>query len=393
MMVQENLILTVQVVLMSSDDSDDSDDSDEGVKGKGDSQSNSSKPSASSSGDATPDKVRQDILEAVKNVQEAVLAEVMETASSIVSSVKKEKFNRLFDNPEIPSSTIPAPSSYKALASNFSSALSKLKADTDNQWESGKQNGKFNTLLSIESRDLHFDVFDEWMDEGDDRPDAEVVILLDQSSSMQNHVGHWDGEKVAYDWGTSFSSVMAQASASMWAIKYACSKHEIPCSVLGYDDEFRALYSADSVVHLGSIPMFGSRGGTQPDEAVSVAIQILKKSNAKHKLLFSITDGEWLSDHKTQCEIQGLEKLGISTFLIQLPKGMEEIYSADGKSVIGAKPRFSEGINGGEETGYHDRPARVFPKWYGHKALIQAQDCTSLTKNIGRHILQAVISA
>jgi len=361
----------------SDDDSDDSYDSDDdsddsGSLSKENSSSNKSKLSEK-------DKVFAEVFQSNKVTVQQEMADVLSQISSLVETTK---YDKLFSKCEKPSHFAQTPIAYRALATNLARTIGKLKADSDNQWETGSSFGKFNIMRSIESRDLHFDVFDEYLDEGDERPDAEVVILLDQSSSMASR---------SYTVGSPnllspMMNTMGEASASMWAIKYACNQHDIPCSVIGYDDSYQALYSTETKVGLSQIPIFDCRGGTYPEQVLTIAKTILQKSEAKHRLLFSITDGDWFVDRLGLKAIEDMNKSGALTFLVQLPSSYAwgNASELNGGLVI-EKPNFSPISQRVLPDG------KLTPVNYGHQYLVQSHDCVSLTNAIGKHITGAMM--
>ena len=371
-----------------SDDSDDSDDDSENSEDSDDSDDseNSGSLSKTGSGNAShskrseADKVFAEVFQSNKVTVQQEMADVLSQISSLVETTK---YDKLFAKCEKPETLTVTPMAYRALATNLARTIGKLKADSDNQWETGSSTGKFNIMRSIESRDLHFDVFDEYLDEGDERPDAEVVILLDQSSSMASQSYVVGSPNV----NSPMFSTMGEASAAMWAIKYACNQHDIPCSVIGYDDDYQALYSTSTKVGISQIPIFDCRGGTYPEQCLTVAKTILQKSEAKHRLLFSITDGDWFMGILGIKTIEDMNKSGALTFLVQLPSSYTwELDKLNGGRTVIDKPNFST---------ISQRPladGKLTPVNYGHKYLIQSHDCVSLTNAIGKHITGAMMN-
>ncbi len=365
-----------------SEDSDDSKDSDDSFDSDDDSDDSGSK-SQDASSDSGKSKLSDSdkvFAKVFQNNKITVQQEMADVLSQISSLVEKTKYDKLFSKCEKPNNFAGTPIAYRALATNLARTIGKLKADSDNQWETGSAVGKFNIIRSIESRDLHFDVFDEYLDEGDERPDAEVVILLDQSSSMASRSYVVGSPSVI----SPMMTTMGEASASMWAIKYACNQHDIPCSVVGYDDGYQALYSTTTKVGLSQIPIFDCRGGTYPEQVLTIAKTILQKSEAKHKLLFSITDGDWFIDRLGLKAIDDMNKNGILTFLVQLPSNYTWNNGKDGRLVV-EKPEYSliaqRVLSDGKST----------PMNFGHQYLVQSHDCVSLTNAIGKHITGAMM--
>jgi hypothetical protein len=121
-----------------------------------------------------------------------------------------------------------------------------------------------------------------------------------------------------------------------------------------------------------------------------VAKTILQKSEAKHKLLFSITDGEWFVSQTGCNTIAEMNKAGVLTFLVQLPTSFKSDSSNDaqhfGKPSVIVAPNFSF-IARRMMANNKQTPAN-----YGHQYLVQSHDCVSLTNAIGKHITGAMMN-
>jgi hypothetical protein len=356
-------------------DADDETDSDQSQSGRRHTDSNDDKKQGSSqeSNSSPYDDAYDQAKDLLKSAKDEMLKDAKSTLNSVNAVAEKisdERFwrNRLNDNGKRGTSA-----NERVLATNLSSALQRLRADTDNQWERGSFVGRLNALKHATSRGLSTDFFDEWVDDGDDRPDAEVVILLDRSSSMDSYIPTQFDPKsgIANAWGT----VMSEACAAMWAIKYACQTQDIPCSVIGYNNAATPLYSSDEKVGLGQFALFEGKGGTHPTTALSIALRMLAKSEAKHKLLFSITDGQWTIDGDLCKAVYNATRSGgASSFLIQLP----ESYSH---------------ANKWQYSNFHQSPHNPHEPWRtncGHAHLVQAPNCREIAKVIGREVIRAV---
>lgn len=96
----------------------------------------------------------------------------------------------------------------------------------------------------------------------------------------------------------------------------ACEYLEIPVTVFGYSTRGRLLSTPDTEVpELIRIPYVG--GGTDPREALEGARRVFEVSNARHKLLFSITDGDWFHEdenHKKVDEVNLVD--GVRSMLL-----------------------------------------------------------------------------
>ena len=332
--------------------------------------------------------------------------EIKKQIKQMRKSISDNRFKRFFDRTTAPHHTSTPPVAYRALSNTISQSLAKLKADKDNQWDKGVSTGKFNYLRQVESRGLHFDIFDQWVDEGDERPDAEIVILLDTSSSMQCLNYDYKAIQEAMDskgerlnnWDMTMhrgNALIDEASCAMWAIKLACQNQEIPCTVIGYDDYPHALLTESDSVSRGQIKMFGAKGSTSACQSIMIADQVLSKSDAKYKLLVTITDGEWADEYESSKVVADMNKRGIKSLLVCLANG----YEIDEKANK-VKPQYPSGIlqpqkrhigTYTEGIGYGSAEVEV-PKGYGFAKMICVENCKSLTKHIGDLLVKGVVN-
>ena len=180
----------------------------------------------------------------------------------------------------------------------LSQSLSQLRSDAEPQWVKRVSSGRINVPAVMAGRGVDLDIFDSWTDAGDDASSIEVVILLDQSGSMQGQ--------------------MASVSGAMWVIKGACDDLEIPCTVIGYSDKHATLLGRNDLVGANSVGRFPTIGGTDPRGALEEAHRIFAGSDRRHKLLFSVTDGEWFSGNTAAQLVREIGNLGVHTDLIYL---------------------------------------------------------------------------
>ena len=195
------------------------------------------------------------------------------------------------------------------------------------------------------------------------------------------------------------NDLITEASCAMWAIKLACQNQEIPCTVIGYDDFPHALLTKTDSVSRGQIKLFGARGSTSACQSIMIADQVLSKSDAKYKLLVTITDGEWSDEYDSSLVIADMNKKGITTLLVCLANG----YSVDDKANK-IKPDYPQGClqaldrqintwqaNPATGAGSYVQSKVVIPKGYGYSKLICVENCKSLTKHIGNLLVKGVV--
>jgi hypothetical protein len=384
-----------------SGDTDDSEDSDGNADGEKDSDSKNRDPRPSdvfgtkSDNHADSTKASQqegkvqsteELREALKQSEDAVSEEAFRQIETLHDIVKKNKEERFFRNLYPSDEDSATPLVYRSLSNAVSTALAKLRSDRDNQWEKSSATGVLNVLKYAEARGTHTDFFDEWQEDGDERPDAEICILLDLSSSMNSRSfksleatvhSREKGEEPKPEVSNAFD-----ASCAMWAIKNACQRNELPCSVIGYSDSAYALYSANDTVLGGTVPVFNGIAGTRPTEAITIAKSVLDKSDAKHRILVSISDGDWVAESPALSKIESLNKNGVQTVFIQLPSRAEYVrgdIDANGhRPIVSVSPEFT---NNGKKWG---------GGFYNHTELLQVKDSATMAKHIGAILLKAV---
>lgn len=178
-------------------------------------------------------------------------------------------------------------------------AIQTIRADGEDIWERGRPSGKFNAGLAMDARGTHFNVFDEWVDAGDDETSFEVVILLDQSGSMGGTMQDW-------------------ACQAMWTIRASFQALDIPVTVIGYDDTARLLFRPTDTVPSSTYTVVSSLQSTDPTDALEWASGIFQASEAAHKLLFSITDGQWSMASSVRELMGDMTKMGVKSTLVVL---------------------------------------------------------------------------
>ena len=174
-------------------------------------------------------------------------------------------------------------------------ALIQLRHDAEPSWARKQDTGRVNIPAFMSSRGVDLDIFDQWRDEGEDATSIEVVILLDQSASMSGDI--------------------REASEALWMIKSACDVIDIDCSVIGYSDEHSVLYDGQTPAGK-EVNMFPSIGATNPHGALEEAHKIFESSEKRHKLLFSLTDGQWFDSDIAIKQVKELINMGVKTDLI-----------------------------------------------------------------------------
>lgn len=375
----------------SDSDGDSSGNSKNDDPNKSDSESNSNG-SDTTAGTGSGEPQKDELRKLLKQAEDAISEDAIRQIQTLHETVKQVRFNRFFSNLHKNDAVVATPVLYRSLANAISTTLSKLRSDRDNQWERGSSVGVVNALRYAESRGTHTDFFDEWQEDGDERPDAEIVVLLDLSGSMntssftqaKRYYGTSDNavdNALANDLAhTGVHTLAYEASCAMWAIKYACQRNDILCSVIGYSDNALALYGSEDTVAGGTTALFSGISGTHPKEALFYARSVLEKSDAKHKILVSLSDGEWFIDHDSLKQVTAIRKLGGQTVFIQLPSSIDYGDADSNGKRTSVVPRYSDAGNKvGAKLGF-----------YCHEHHIQVPDAQALTKKIGAILMKAV---
>jgi hypothetical protein len=186
---------------------------------------------------------------------------------------------------------VPVPQDLYLVAKAFARELERLRANHDPAWNKQVDSGRLNVSRYLNGDDFDT-VFDEWQEGRDDVTAIEAVICLDYSGSMS---------------GTNADN----AYKSMWAIKKALEQVNARTTVVLFDHKTRLLYGADEKAGK-TIRDAGANGGTDPEEALLYAQNVLANSNQPIKLLFMITDGYWDSA-KGEEAVRTMKQSGVLT--------------------------------------------------------------------------------
>jgi len=189
----------------------------------------------------------------------------------------------------------------------LSEVMGTLIGAQEPQWVPDQSMGRLDITALMESRGAGLDVFEQWNDNGEDAATVEVVILCDGSSSMSHRLA-------------------GPTSDGLWTIHTACCDNDIPCTAIGYN-------TSSYTVALPMEPMLTPRlltttGGTNPVAAIEAALLIFQASTAKHKLLFTLTDGEWDRTNTTVCHqnIELMNRMGVKSYLLFLQGSSQSSY-------------------------------------------------------------------
>jgi hypothetical protein len=279
------------------DNSDTSDSDDDGSTADGDA-------AGTSDDDKSPEDTAKDVLDSARKILDEVsktlrsdaintIKQVSETMASSAGSGEGGLGNAAHAL-ELPVDGV------KMQSRRIGEVLAQLQFDAEPHYDRRLPKGRLNVVAAMESSAGNFpslDIFDEWQ-EGEDTTSVEVVILLDLSVSM--------------------SRMINGASHAMWAIKSACEKAGIDCTVIGYSDRSKTLINSRDRVGT-EVPVFQTEGGTQASSAIHKAENIFRNTENRHKILISITDGEWSEGNDTIKKLMApLHQMGVHSHLVYL---------------------------------------------------------------------------
>lgn len=153
----------------------------------------------------------------------------------------------------------------------FSKELLAIKHAIEMGWERRTDEGRVNAVRwRIENR--RDEAFDLWDEGKEDALDLEVVLLLDNSPSMNN---------------------MSRVCQEGWAIKRALDDIGATVSVITYNTAARWLYRPHEKAHKTAVKVCGTTGGTTPNPAIEQALKIMAASRRSLRVLIILTDGSW----------------------------------------------------------------------------------------------------
>ena len=164
-------------------------------------------------------------------------------------------------------------------AKKLKSYIRTVFSDIEPEYARGFSSGRLNVRDLMDARGTHTDIFDVWKEYGDGT-DFEVVVAIDTSGSMSHYA---DGRE----------RLDTIASKAMWVVHRAFSDLDIPVTVIEYNTDANVLITPNSKCNNSNYKLAPATGGTAPRTAFAIAKHVFARSNAEHKLLITMTDGEW----------------------------------------------------------------------------------------------------
>lgn len=192
----------------------------------------------------------------------------------------------------------------RSLVRRMVHVLERLRLDLEPTWLKRQTKGRVNVKRVMTSQPWDTDVFDQWDEGNEELGGVEVVVLIDQSGSM--------------------NGLIHQASEALWVLKRAFDELDIRTTVLGYSDGHKILYKPSDKAKLGDIRTFKTYGTTNPTTALREALQVLSKSREPNRVLITITDGQWGgANHQILGLVRAIQRLGTTTVLLGLNSAVQ----------------------------------------------------------------------
>jgi hypothetical protein len=229
----------------------------------------------SSNPEGTPETAN-DLYDAAKEALDDIMADpdlqqdVQDTIDAIRASVQGSDGLGGMETPSTPESPV---SEARTVVRKILRDLQVLRLEQEPMKEHRQTSGRINMRRALSADETDMDIFDRWNTELEEAGGIETVILLDLSGSMQGR--------------------MELISQMMWSIKTSMDRLDIPCTVLGYSDNWNVLYRPREKAKRNTVRLFNSIGGTIPFFAIREAHRLLIGSDCPNRVLVSITDGAW----------------------------------------------------------------------------------------------------
>lgn len=193
------------------------------------------------------------------------------------------------------STEMPVDAIIRQTSTSIAQYLQELRHLLAPTWQRRQPTGRINVRQYYDASPGNLDVFDTWNPGREEDASLETCILVDMSSSM--------------------SPYMKEVSELLWLTKRSMDLVDIPTTVIGFDTQCFKLYGREEKVASSKLKLFREMGGTDPTEAFKEARKVLLSSPAKHRLLITITDGEWSYIQENSQQVKEMTDAGVMTVL------------------------------------------------------------------------------
>lgn len=180
----------------------------------------------------------------------------------------------------------------------FAQELERLRIECDPNWQREVPSGKLNVRRAMNADINEINkLFDRWR-EGSDDYQIECSVLVDRSGSM--------------------TSLIGSASRAGWIIKRAVEQIEGKVSLMTFSDDSRIVLDRNTKAKGNAVPIPNATGSTNPIYALVETNRIMANTNAKTKLVFIVTDGQFNDNETADKYIQQLKEQGCYVVVVFL---------------------------------------------------------------------------
>jgi len=199
---------------------------------------------------------------------------------------------------------------FACMSHQLARTLDRLREEAEPGWHRNEDSGRLNLVRWAIEQEPET-AFDRWDEGVADAADIEAVVLLDNSGSM--------------------GIIREQADNAMWVLKRALDAVDVSTTVIVFDTRSEILYRRDDLAEANAVRhSLAMGGGTNPTEGLAEAAQIFSRSQRQHKLLITLTDGQWFSNYDYSSEaspeelIERMNLNGVTTALGFMYSGGEQ---------------------------------------------------------------------
>ena len=161
-----------------------------------------------------------------------------------------------------------------SVRSQLVDTLARLSAAAEPGWLRGESSGRVNAVKLSDPLSDPASLFDRFDPGALEDVSTSVVVLVDQSGSM----GHLE----------------AELSEAIWAMSHAAARSEVELTILGFSTgEPVTLRGSEDGAPSERVRIVGTGGGTEPSGALRFAWRRFQETESAHKVLITLSDGEW----------------------------------------------------------------------------------------------------
>lgn len=263
----------------------------------------------------TPSEVQDKMREVVKELMDD--PEVQAEAKDKLRVLQRGDNDTTAPFDTYPSKESPVTPQMRNVSKKITNQFQRLVRDLDPGFHTHRSTGRVNMGRAMRGDDIDT-VFDQW-DEGKfDASDIEIVVMVDLSGSM--------------------GPTADATSQALWVIMDGVRSigNTVRAQALGFETAMWNLYRPNEGHSKVMYSTFAPRGGTNVHEGLSHARSVFRKSQKAHKILLTISDGQWVDAADADPIMENLTEAGVLTGAFHLDPNdsigkAEEYYTANGR--------------------------------------------------------------